>query len=470
MQICRALAGYSYGRADIVRRAMSKKKLGEMSAEREAFLSGCADNGVDAEVAGQIFDQMQAFASYAFNKSHAAAYAYLTYRTAYCRRFYPAQFYAAQLSAFCENTGKTAGHIEVCRRMGIRILPPDINKAEANFTEESGAIRFGLRAVKGVGLMLARKIVSEREQNGNFTSFEDFCARMGGRECGKLALQSLVYAGAFDGFTEHNRNEMASVGEELLKDGMQNGRMQIAGQISLFESEPQPTAVVWPNRPEPGMQERLEQEKQAVGFYLSGHPLDAVPQTALPFNLQSVSQLASVEGETLLLGIPVSLKEIRTKKGERMAFAALSDRSGTVEVILFADVFGRYESLITKDRPVFVYGTPQTNEEGRLQLVASRLASIEQMQTTINHSGKRVPVTVYIRVPSEQDERLSALPKLLAAHPGEDEVCLYFEDTDRYLKMRQYRIFFDKSMAKTLKNIFGENSIVDKKRKNAENC
>ncbi len=469
MQICRTLAGYSYGRADIVRRAMAKKKSDEMASERVAFVMGCAQNGIDEETSGLIFDQMQTFASYAFNKSHAAAYAYLTYQTAYCRKHYPAEFYAAQLSAFCENTGKIAGHIEVCRREGIRILPPDINKAQANFVGSKGIIRFGMRAIRGVGKAMAQKIVTEREQGGAFASFVDFCQRMGAIECNKLAVQSLVYAGAFDAFDEYNRNEMASAAEELLRGDAQSRRMQIAGQISLFEEETAaPVKVDLPHRPAPDTAERLAQEKQVVGFYLGGHPLDAVAKEILPPKLCEISRLKEGEQNVLLLGILVSVRAIRTKKGDRMAFVRLSDRSAQIEVIVFASVFAQYEHLIVENKAMFVYGNVRKNEEGTLLLAASSFVSIEQMETRAKLSSPKEITAVYIRVPSQNDPRLADLAALFGEHPGEDEVYLYFEDSGKYLKLKQHRISFDKSLLKILKNKFGETAIVDKKRKNIE--
>lgn len=475
MRICRELAGYSYGRADVVRRAMAKKKADVMEKEHEAFLSGCEENGIDKDTAAKIFDQMAAFASYAFNKSHAAAYALITYQTAYCRRFYPAQFYAALMNAFGESTGKLSGYTSICRRMGISLLLPDVNFANADFTAEDGAIRFGMRAIKGIGRTLAQRIESERMQNGAFASFEDFCRRMAKKECSKQAVQSLILAGGFDSFTAHNRDEMLAVCDELMQ---QHGgrRSEIAGQLSLFGEQLQNESVAWRSLPMPDPQKMAEYEKRAIGFCISGHPLDAIDHGKLPSDLTGIGELhgmseSGIGKKYLMLGFLSSLKVTRTKKGDKMAFAVLDDGYDRIEVIAFSTVFSHFEPMIREELPLFVSGTLRKNDRGQLQFIADSFVLLQRAEEFWGQNyGKenREPqknVSVYIKVRSKKDVRLKIAAKLFAKHPGNDEVYLYFEDTAQYFLWKQYRISFDKILSNQLKSVFGNQEVVDKIRK-----
>lgn len=474
MRICRELAGYSYGHADVVRRAMAKKKADVMEHERELFLSGCLQNGVEEEIAVQIFDQMAAFASYAFNKSHAAAYAYLTYQTAYCRRFYPAQFYAALMNAFCES-GKIAGYAEVCRGMGIALLPPDINSAKADFTVEQTGIRFGMRAIKGIGRSVAQNIVSEREKNGAFCSFEDFCARMNGRECSRQAVRALILAGSFDACSEHNRNEMLAVSDELMQQANQ-GFGEIAGQLSLFGELEDETFITrrvnWVRRDPPDFAARLEQEREAVGFYISGHPLDMLSETEtpLPQNVCEIGALAEAEEsaygrEYLIYGIPQSLRVTNTRRGEQMAFAAMTDHSGKLDTIFFPDVYAHCAAQFGT-APILLFGTLRKSDKGKTQFIAERIVTPEaakRMRTAVpEEKFDEREHTVFIKVKPTKDARLPIAERLFETYPGTARVCYYFEDSSRYLTLRQYRISLQKSSLNKLKSIFGEKQIVDK--------
>lgn len=481
MQICRELAGYSYGRADIVRRAMAKKKTDVMEKERAAFLDGCVQNGVEQGIAEQIFDQMAAFASYAFNKSHAAAYAYLTYQTAYCRRFYPLQLYLALMNAFYENLGKLEGYVACCRSMGISVLAPDVNRSQPEFTEESGGIRFGLCAVKSVGKSLAQRIADIRDTGGKFTDFEDFCRRVVGKDCTKQAILSLIMAGACDCFPAHNRNEMLSVCEELLMGYYQGQRAEIAGQLSLFEQQP-PQQVSWPKCEPPALMQRLEQEYRVLGFGLSGHPLDDVDERLLPEGVTEISTLFSPSEspsgkERMVLGIISGMRMSRTKKGTQMATAILSDRTGRMELVIYETALNRFGPMVKEGVPLLVCGTLRHNDGSRVQLVANSLIPPERIREVFGNSfvqrgtpAKRAARVVYIKARSQKDPRITLALRLFSSHPGFDEVCFYFADTGQYVPLKQGLISFDKTMSNQLKNLFGSKEVVDKIRKKAQNC
>ncbi len=476
MQICRELAGYSYGHADIVRRAMAKKKADVMETERESFLSGCEQRGIERNIAGQIFDQMVSFASYAFNKSHAAAYAYLTYQTAYCRRFFPAQFFAAQMSAFSENTNKIAGYIDVCHRMGISVYPPDINLARANFTVQNGAILFGMRAVKGVGKVLADKITAERELNGNYTSFPDFVKRMTAKECGKNAVASLISVGAFDQFVAHNRNEMLGICDDMINFYHQSSRSEITGQLSLFGEQESAGGIEWISKTPPDHLQKLEMEKKAVGFYLSGHPLDEAAAGEKPANYQRIREMLQAEswqvGNTVTtLVVLDSIQVTRTKKGDKMAFGTFSDQEESMDFVLFSGAFAKFEDKIVRGVPLFAEGIVRVSDNGRKQFVINALISPAQLREFDLRMAEPVstlsksPHNIYIKVKSKHDLRIPVLVSLFSAHSGKDEVCLFSEDTGQYLYWKQHQISFDKILSNQLKKLFGNAEVVDKIRK-----
>ncbi len=469
MQICRTLAGYSYGQADLVRRAMAKRKPEIMEREEERFLSGCIQNGVEEETAKKIFLLMLDFASYAFSKSHAAAYAYLVYQTAYCRRFYPAQYYAALMNAFYGSGGKLVSYASHCETLRIRILPPEINKAKAAFSAENGGIRFGLQAIHGVGKQFALRVVAEREKNGMFSSLEDFCRRMAGIDCGKTTLLPLIYAGCFDQLETHNRAEMAAAADELLYRYRDVSRQQIDGQLSLFsEDAPQKSGFVWPNAPAPTPMQRLLQEEEATGIYLSGHPLDDIPLYDIPPNTIEIAGVKRLGGdaygmEVLLLGMINGVRRIRTKKGRQMSLFTLADQSGSLSCIVFPAAFAHCESMLYNGTLAFVYGSLR-RAEGDVQLAVSSILSPEEMKKHFPQ-GEHFPLDVYIRADSKQDERLRRLPALLKKYPGKDRVFLYFADEKQYLRWKTQDISFDLELSNQLKDIFGEAQIVAKKRK-----
>ena len=403
MQIFRTLAGYSFGRADIVRRAMSKKKIAVMEKEREYFLYGkkrkdgsieCAGalaNGVPEEAAKALYDEMSEFAKYAFNKSHAACYAFLSYRTAYLKAHHPKEYMCALLDSVLDRTDKVAFYIDVCKSLGITILPPDINKSYAVFSaEESGkeCIRFGLLAVKGVGRSFIDKLVKERE-NGAFRSLEDFLTRMPQGDINKHMLECLIKSGAFDGFGK-KRSQLLVVYESAAETLARRNRMSISGQYDMFSMANSTDSdsfgalhIDYPDIPELDIMERLSLEKEVAGIYLTGHPLERYSETAKAMKAVSTSEIAEsanpLAGEApalhekdtvTVLGLVTSKKITSTKNGSRMAFFTVEDEFGSVEAIVFPKLFETLNAVLETGKVAAVTGelsfkeTDQTDENG----------------------------------------------------------------------------------------------------------
>ncbi len=466
MQICRELAGFSYGKADILRRAMSKKKQDVMESARADFLVGCAQNGVDEQTARILFDRLQSFASYAFNKSHAAAYALVTYRTAYCRRYYPVQFLAALMNAFCESSHKLSAFLAVCGGMGIGVSLPTLCEPTCDFTPEGGSIRIGLRAIKGVGEAVAKRI-EEEHRRGSFASLQDFCTRMSG-SVSRLAVRSLILSGAFDKVEPHNRNEMLAVYEELHKGASAGAFGKISGQLSLFGEE-EPEQTVWPKAAPPDEAKKREYEAEVMDFLT--HPTEEIDPDLLPDGVCSLNEAVERFGKEgvqkcLLCGELLRVKTIRTKKGDRMAFLSFTDGSEEMEAVMFSQAFAACESMLMPNRPVLLSGSLRQNE-GKLQLVAESVVSVERIaefypKRSRSAQKQAQPQNVFIKVRSKKDFRLAAAARLFAQKRGADAVTLYLEDCGQYFLWKQYPIRFDKKMSKQLKSLFGNAQVVNK--------
>ena len=415
MQIVRDLAGYSYGRSDLVRRAMAKKKHKVMNEEREIFVHGltdengnvtvpgCIRNGVPEQVANEIYDEMISFASYAFNKSHAAAYGVVAMQTAWLKRYYPVQFMAAMLNSVYGNTGKIAGYIQYCRGKGIAVLPPDVNRSRWKFTvdaDENGkpAILFGLGAVKSVGENAVGAIRREREEHGLYRDIFDFCRRVDPAECGKRVVESLIKAGAFDSM-HANRPQMLAVYEQAMDANQSARKKNVAGQVSLFDladsgmfgEESQSllgSRIVLPNLPDCPPRVKLQMEKEAAGVYMSGHPLDEYREVLSRMTF-TTAQIAGEDenGErgvemdgrfADLGGILTEVKGKATKKGDFMAFATLEDMTGQIECLVFPRVYEKYQPLLQEDAAVVISGRISVREEEAPKLLAERVTRLEE--------------------------------------------------------------------------------------------
>ncbi len=418
MQIVRDLAGYSYGRSDLVRRAMAKKKHKVMNEEREIFVHGlvdadgkiqvpgCIRNGVPENVANEIYDEMISFASYAFNKSHAAAYGVVAMQTAWLKYYYPVQFMAAMLNSVTGNTGKIAGYIQYCRSRGIRVMPPDVNRSRWKFTvfrDEKGdsAILFGLGALKGVGENAVKALIRERETGGPYRDILDFCSRIDTAECSKRVVESLIKAGAFDG-SGANRMQMLAVYESALDASQSMKKKNVSGQVSLFDlfsgEDKQVLSAVQtklPDLPDCPVKTKLQMEKEASGVYMSGHPLDDYREIlqSMTITAAQLEQSGEEGGELIpdgmfadMGGILTEVKGKATRKGDYMAFVTLEDLTGQVECLVFPRVLERYQSLVQEDEAVVISGKISIREEEAPKLLAERIAPLSSY--TPNGNGK----------------------------------------------------------------------------------
>ena len=381
MQIVRDLAGYSWGRSDLVRRAMSKKKAYVMEQERKNFIygnpdegvKGCVNNGIDEKVAGKIYDDMIDFAKYAFNKSHAACYAVVSFQTAYLKTYYPVEFMAALMTSVIDNTSKVAGYIYACKQMNIGILPPDVNESQMEFTVENGKIRFAMAAIKSLGRPTIQAILKERGENGSFISMQDFVTRMS-HALNKRAIENFVKAGAFDTFG-HTRKSMMIVSESMLDSAIKHNKDSMTGQMSLFdfaaEEDKRAFEIRIPDVAEYTKEELLGYEKEILGVYVSGHPLDEYTGMVNKYitNVSSDFEVDDELGETkardgaiATIGGLITEKTIKTtKKGQLMAFLTVEDVVGTVEVVVFPNSFTANRVVIDHAEKVFVTGKVQAN-------------------------------------------------------------------------------------------------------------
>ncbi len=426
MQIVRDLAGYSLGRADLVRRAMGKKKLDVMAKEREVFINGqvdengkvevpgCVRNGIDAESANKIFDEMAEFAKYAFNKSHAACYAVVAYRTAYLKAYYPAEFMASMLNSYLGNLDKVPEYIDECKRMGIQILKPDINKSSGKFTVEDGKIRFGLGSIKNVGVQPVDNIVKNREENGEFTGFTDFCERMAGDAVNKKCVESLIKAGTFSDFPETRATLIASF--ETIIDTVQSyNRKGMNGQVSMFdlggkeEEESNNLNKVKYNfsiQPEMSDKELLSTEKEMLGIYISGHPLEKIKEQIIAttnissLQMKEIDELNSISAneettdirikerpkfvdgqEVTIAGIITSVKKKYTKNNKIMAFVTLEDLYGTVEIIVFEPTYMKAQDVLVEENIITVKGRLSIRDDDETKIVAQDIRNFGETKT-----------------------------------------------------------------------------------------
>ncbi len=410
MQIVMELAGYTLGRSDLVRRAMSKKKADVMAKERQNFVygnesegvPGCISRGISEEVANKIFDEMTDFAKYAFNKSHAAAYAVVAYQTAYLKCHYPVEFMAALISSVKENSGKVSAYIQACRSMGIDILPPDINEGQGDFSVSGSSIRYGLSAVKSVGDGVTDIVREEVLANGPFKTLEDFVSRLTNKEANKRTIESFICSGAFDSFG-HNRKQMMLAYPMILEQATRDKKNAMSGQMSLMdfldEEEKTEFQVKYPDVDEYSDEEKLAKEKEFLGIYISGHPLDEYMDIVeKKVTAKSIDFMPDEElGETrvkdkipyVVGGLIEAINIKTTKHGDNMAFLTVEDLFGTVEVIVFPREFGRYREKLVKDNKILIKGNASvTEEEGKL--ILSELYSFAEIKQDIDAENKEL--------------------------------------------------------------------------------
>lgn len=378
MQIVQVLAGFTLGQADLLRRAMGKKKHEILMAQKENFLEGCKKNGVEGALANTIFDLLTHFADYGFNKSHSAAYALVAWQTAWLKAHYPREFMAAILSSVVDSK-KVVGYIALCRRMGIRILPPDINASFANFSVDGEAIRFGLAAVRSVGENAMENLVTVRKQGGPFQSLQDFCRRVDAKIINRRSMENLIKCGAFDGLGA-KRSQLLAVLDSAMGEAARRQRDRESGQLGLFGDEALDDATEQeiPDIPEVDAMERLAWEKEITGFYITGHPLDRFREKL--DNFKGIDRLVGGEAKDKQLariaGMVTEAKRITTKKGDTMCFITLEDFTSSVDVTIFPKIFYQYMNLLVPDMPLVVQGRVDVKEDG-VTLLADTLWSLE---------------------------------------------------------------------------------------------
>ena len=441
MQIVRDLGGYTLGRSDMVRRAMSKKKQDVMEKERNSFVygnaeenvPGCLSKGISESVANKIYDDMMDFAKYAFNKSHAAAYAVVAYQTAYLKYYHPVEFMASLLTSVVENSSKVSEYIFSSKSMGISILPPDINKGVAGFSAYNGSILYGLASIKGVGWPVIESIVHERETNGDFRDIYDFLERMDGKEVNKRVVEGFIKAGAFDCLPGNRRqlmNVYAVYMDSIVKDRKQN----LAGQMSLFDIADTDTksdlSVELPDMEEFSKNELLAYEKEVLGVYVSGHPLEedealwkrVITNRTSDFIYDEEEGTAKVKDNSrVTIGGIIESKTIKYTRSNRiMAFLMIEDLVGTVEVIIWPDDYEKNSALLNEDSKVFIEGRVSAEDEKDAKLICSRIIPFDQ-----------VPKKLWIKFPTKEDYRKNEelLNKIIADSDGKDIIVIYVEDT-----------------------------------------
>ncbi|RKJ57329.1 DNA polymerase III subunit alpha [bacterium 1XD42-1] len=471
MQICRELGGYSYGQADMVRRAMSKKKQDVMERERGVFVEGAKKNGVPERIANGIFDEMSSFASYAFNKSHAAAYALVAYRTAYLKCHYPLEFMAALLTSVIDYTDKIIEYIAECTRMGIRILPPDVNISGTGFTVVGENISFGLQAVKNIGRNMIELMLVERRKKGPFLSFSDFCERMYGRDMNKRALESLIKAGALDCLCKNRRSMLT--GYEKILDEMESKRKDnIEGQLNLFEN-PEVYAYQGERLPDVAefeAEELLRMEKETTGLYISGHPMDRYSDLIQRLHCTFIADITGQEsagnvfdGTIVEVAAIISHKRLSsTKGGGLMAFIRLEDTTGSMEMIVFPKVLTGCSEKLVERKVIIVKGRVSIREEETPKLIADSVLLPKEAESGKTAGSSRKGF--FLRVPGESNAILKKVENLLSVFEGRESVYFYYEDTKQYKQADQTLwIQYDKVLERELKKLLGEANVVYRK-------
>ncbi len=472
MQIVRDLGGYTLGRSDLVRRAMSKKKQYVMEKERANFIygnaeegvPGCISRGISEDVAGQIYDTMMDFAKYAFNKSHAACYAVVSYQTAYLKYYYPVEFMAALLTSVIDNPKKVAEYILVCRNMGISILPPDINEGESGFSVSGGSIRYALTAIKGVGWPVIEAVVNERRERGTFTNLKDFITRIADKDVNRRAIENFIKAGALDSLGG-TRKQFMSVYVQIMDHVQRDKKNNMAGQMSLFdivgEEEKDSFDVKLPNVGEYSKEMMLGFEKEVLGVYVSGHPLQEyettwrkrISATTADFALDEETNTVRIkDGENVVVGGMIAEKTIKyTKNDKVMAFLTIEDLVGTVEVVVFPRDYEKNAVLLTEDAKVFVRGRASVEEDKDGKIICEKIMAFDKPTKKL-----------WIQFPTMEayKESEQKLFDAIAQSEGDDSVAIYIQNPKAMRELsRNHNVKADEALIHALQELFGEQNV-----------
>lgn len=483
MQVVRDLGGYSYGRSDLVRRAMGKKKMDVMEKEREYFIhgktdengeleiAGCVRNGVPEDIGNKIFDDMIDFAKYAFNKSHAAAYGVLAYETAYLKAHYPVEFMAALITSVMGNTDKVVEYIRECNSLKIDVLKPDINKSFTKFSVEDKSIRFGLAAVKNVGVNVLNNIIKERESSGEFKDFNEFCKRLDSKDLNKRIIESLIKCGAFDEMGD-NRASLLLGYEKLLESISMDRKKNLAGQVSLFDGFEMDESInndiqsmyTLPHVKELEEKERLYLEKEVLGMYVSGHPLsqykDEIKRNTTINNAELneikddyITYLNLNEREVTMGGIVINKTIRTTKRNDLMAIIELEDLFGVIEVIVFPQVLQKYNTIIQEDKIIYIDGRLSIKEDENAKLIAREIRDM-------NDSGNKDKPTLYLKINSiENKELVNDLISIVTKYPGENDIYIYAENIKQVYKWNHIKVNINENLINELEHILPKTNI-----------
>ncbi|MCI8331215.1 MAG: DNA polymerase III subunit alpha [Clostridiales bacterium] len=484
MQIFRSVAGYSYGQADLIRKAMSKKKADVLEKERTAFIEGALATGNTKEEAQALFDEMADFAKYAFNKSHAAAYSFISYRTAYLKCHYPAEYMCALLTSVTGYTDKINEYIAVCKNACIEVLPPDINESRDTFVPVEGKIRFSLGSIKNLGEKFVQLIITERNQNGPYRSFENFANRLSGQELNKKQMQTLISSGAFDTLGA-NRKQLFAVYETFLDSLNEKRRRNLAGQIDLFSdpNEPEADTLSLPIIDDFTLQEKLLLERESCGLSLSGSMLDAYTAHINALKPTAILDVIRYDEEhpegypfkdrqTVTIACIVTNKTAKdTKNGERMLFITAEDTASSIEMLIFPKLTAQYEPYLTKDACLAITGSISLKEGEKPKLLVSRVVPLMENKDFKGKAEDMMPQSpsnqtstegkkMYLRLPDTESSAFHRIISLVEIFPGDCEVILYNQSTGKYSKAQNCRIALNQTVLALIRQICGEENVV----------
>ena len=471
MQIVRDLAGYTLGRSDLLRRAMSKKKQAVMEKERKNFVygneeegvDGCIKRGIDEATANKIYDEMIDFAKYAFNKSHAAAYGVVSYQTAYLKYYYPVEFMASLLTSVIDNSSKVIEYVQTCKGMGIDILPPDINQSERNFTAQGGAIRYGLSALKSIGKAMVDQLVAERNARGPFQNLQEFLERISECDLSKRIVESLIKAGALD-CLEGNRRQKMMIYTSIMDNISQSKKKMMAGQMSLFDIVDDELKsdfeIKFPKVNEFSKQELLAFEKEVIGLYVSGHPLEEyqnmwkknITRTSLDFQLNDEDETAVADNAREIIGGIISEVTVKvTKQNSVMAFVTIEDLYGTVEVLVFPKLYEKYRQIITEDNKVFITGRVTSGGEENAKMICETITSFDD---------KSSELWIRFENKEEYEEKYPQLLENIKLSNGKDKIVIYLnQEKAKKILPASCNVNADQQFLWKMQALFGENNV-----------
>ena len=477
IEIFRRLGGYTMGQADNIRRAISKKKMKIIEAERKVFvygdeekgIAGCIANGIREDVAQSLYDEIVAFANYAFNKAHAVCYAVVSYQTAYLKCHYPHQYMAALMTSVLDSATKISGYIAECKELGISVLPPDINHSEDHFTVEGNSIRFGLGAVKNVGRGLIRSMAQKRSEGGPFKSLEDFIQRMGEGELNKRAVENFIKCGAMDCFGYH-RSELLAVYDTMMDSIASSRKKNLEGQMGLFsmlQEEDKATAIPIPKLAEMKKADLMLLEKETTGIYLSGHPMDDYRHLLKGTHVVPIGNLLDEESTyqddqiVSIAGIIQTFKMKTTRNNSTMSYVTIEDDTAAIEMLAFSNVISQYGNHIRENAPVVVTGRLSMREDKDPQIVINRVRPMSDFTDSVmpDPEPQKLSGTLYLRLSSEGDPAFRKVKAIINMFPGSSKAVVYFADT----KLRRGATCdLDKRMLDELKNLLGESNVIVK--------